>query len=82
MAQVRRTPRVAKVMPGANTDLISLNFVSMPPEKRMIHIAKVLSASAVLVLMAMPPGSPNSPPIPCGPKSIPTIRNSSKAGTP
>jgi len=35
MAVVIITPSVASMMPGPSTGRISLNFVSMPPEKRM-----------------------------------------------
>ena len=35
MAVVIITPSVASMMPGPSTGRISLNFVSIPPEKRM-----------------------------------------------
>ena len=81
MTQVSITPKVANVIPGARTDLMSLSLVSMPPVNRMIHIAIVLSASAVPILM-LTPLMPISEVMPCEPKNIPTTRNSSKAGTP
>ena len=81
MTQVSSTPKVARVTPGASTDLMSLSLVSMPPVKRMIHIARVLSPCAVPISIEIPL-VPNSAPMLREPKSIPTARNSSNAGTP
>ena len=81
MTQVSNTPRVAKVIPGTKTDLISLILVSMPPVKRMIHIATVLSASAVSIPISMRSALKNAPKK-CEPKNIPTTRKSNNAGTP
>ena len=81
MAQVSITPKVASVTPGTSTDLISLSLVSRPPVKRMIHIATVLSACAVSVVISIEL-VPSSAAIVCEPKNIPTAKKSSKAGTP
>ena len=46
MTMVSSTPIVASVRPGAMTGRMSDNFVSNPPEKRMIHSAIVPMAWA------------------------------------
>ena len=81
MTQVSKTPKVAKVSPGTRTDLISLSLVSIPPVKRMIHIATVPSACAVSISISIRLTS-STPPIECEPKNIPTARNNNNAGTP
>ena len=80
--QVSSTPKVANVIPGAKTDLISLNLVSMPPVNRMILIAIVLMAWAFSTSISMPRPLPKTDAMPDEPKNIPTTKNSSRAGTP
>ena len=67
------TPSVARVIPGASTGRISLNLVSIPPEKRMIQ-----SASIPMNCVS----SNESNDMKCQPKTIPTPRKRSRAGAP
>ncbi len=73
--EVRNTPSVAKTRPGAITGRISWILVSMPPENRMIQSATVPIVCAVSMLSKWIPS-------PSEPKTIPTHRNNSNAGTP
>jgi hypothetical protein len=72
---VRNTPIVDSTIPGVTMGLMSLYLVSIPPEKRMMLKATILINWAIYILS-------NCMPKPSHPKSIPTIRNKSKAGTP
>ena len=72
---VSNTPTVDKTIPGPKIGLISLNFVSIPPEKRMILKATIPINWASLALW-------NWRPSPSLPNAIPTTRNSNKVGTP
>ena len=72
---VSNTPRVESTIPGDRIGLISLNLVSMPPENKMMLKATIPINCASLALW-------NCSPSPSLPKSIPTTRKSSKAGTP
>ena len=72
---VRKTPSMARSTPGAMTGLISENFVSRPPEKRMIHKLSVPIVWAVCMFS-------KTSPKPSDPKTIPTMRKSNSTGTP
>ena len=72
---VMSTPSVARVMPGPRTGLMSDTLVSRPPENRMALNATVPIICATLMLSKWMPR-------PSLPKSMPTARNKSKAGTP
>ena len=75
IAPVISTPNVAKVTPGAIIGFISLIFVSIPPEKRIMHKATV---PIVCVISKLSKWMPN----PSTPNNIPTPKKRSKIGTP
>ena len=62
-------------IPGPRIGLISLNFVSIPPEKRIILRATIPINWASFA-------SWNCRPRPSLPNNIPTTRNNNKVGTP
>ena len=72
---VSMTPTVARTIPWPKTGLISAALVSIPPENNIILNAITPINCAVCGLL-------NSIPRPSVPKSIPTPRKRSKAGTP
>ena len=72
---VSKTPTVESTIPGPKMGLISLNFVSIPPENKMMLNATIPMNCASLA-------SWNWSPSPSLPNSIPTTRNSNKVGTP
>ena len=72
---VNNTPTVDNTIPGVRIGRISVNFVSIPPEKRITLSATIPMNCAVLALW-------NWNPRPSLPKIIPTTRNNNKAGTP
>ena len=72
---VSSTPTVESTIPEPNIGFISLNFVSIPPEKRMILKATIPMNCASLALW-------NWSPKPSLPNIIPTTRNSNNVGTP
>ena len=75
MAVVSATPKVAKSTPCAAMGLISLYWVSIPPENNIILSAIIPMNCALL-------GLSNCIPIPSLPNSIPTPKNKSNTGTP
>ena len=72
---VNMTPTVARTTPCPRTGLISAALVSIPPENKIILNAITPINCAVCGLL-------NSIPKPSVPKSIPTPKKRSKAGTP
>ena len=72
---VSSTPTVESTIPGPKIGLISLNFVSIPPEKRIMLRATIPINCASFA-------SWNCRPRPSLPNNIPTTRNNNKVGTP
>ena len=76
MTAVKSTPTVDRAIPCQRMGLISLYWVSIPPEKRMMLKAIIPMNCAISTLKKW------IMPRPLSPKAIPTIRKSSRDGIP